>query len=70
MVPPPSPELLRARYRASIFLVYAPCCYIAGGRASLAAAAAGLVVALVSLRVAATQGDSLSSRSSRWTGLQ
>ena len=59
MALPRSPELLRARYRLSIFLVYAPCCYFAGGRASLAAAAAGLVLALVSMRVAATQGDSL-----------
>jgi diguanylate cyclase (GGDEF)-like protein len=55
-----SPELLRARYRILFFLILTLMCCAAGGRASLAIASAGFVLALISWRVAVAQGPSLS----------
>jgi diguanylate cyclase (GGDEF)-like protein len=60
MAPRRSPELLRARYRVLFFLIFTLMCCAAGGRASLAIASAGFVLALVSWRVAQAQGASLS----------
>jgi diguanylate cyclase (GGDEF)-like protein len=60
MAPRRSPELLRARYRVLFFLVFTLMCCVVGGRASLLMAAAGLVLALASWRVAQAQGPSLS----------
>jgi diguanylate cyclase (GGDEF)-like protein len=60
MAPRRSPALLRARYRVLFFLVFASMCSAANGRASLVIAAAGLLIALASWRVALAQGASFS----------
>jgi diguanylate cyclase (GGDEF)-like protein len=59
MVPRPSSELLRARYRVLFFAGFSLSCFASGGRASLAVAAAALVLAVLSWRVALAQGSSL-----------
>jgi hypothetical protein len=55
-----SPELLRARCRVLFFVALTVCTLATGGRLPFALAAAGLVMAALSLRIAAIRGAALS----------